>query len=117
MWRPAAALVTQAREARKPLAGHYDPCCEELAARASEEMPKPETRTRGQKSPRCGAPRGARPRSQGDAGRLASAPACLASRPPVPRKHRAPVGAPPPLTGVEGWQTPGAIASRERVVL
>src|SRR6516225_9922533 len=80
MWRPAAALVTQAREARKPLAGHYDPCCQELAARASEEMPKPETRTRGPKSPRCGAPRGAASRSQGTPGRLASAPACLAKQ-------------------------------------
>jgi len=36
------------RKARKPLAGHYDPCCQELAARASEEMPKPETRTRAE---------------------------------------------------------------------
>jgi hypothetical protein len=66
----------RAREARKPLAGHYDPCCKELAARAPQEMAGPETRNRGPKSPRSGAPRGAASRSQGTPGRLASVPAC-----------------------------------------
>jgi hypothetical protein len=36
------------------------------------------------------------------------------SRAPVPRKHRAPVGAPPPLNGWDKLQDPGADASRER---
>src|SRR6185369_11529104 len=31
--------------------GHYDPCCQELAARAPQEMAGPETRNRGRKSP------------------------------------------------------------------
>src|SRR6266536_2455304 len=48
---------------------------EELAARASEEMPKPETRTRRPKITTAER-REARVPTQGDAGRLASVPAC-----------------------------------------
>src|SRR5262245_37619493 len=51
----------QAREARTPPAGHYDPCCEELAVRPSEEMPKTEARIRSQENRHGGAPRGERP--------------------------------------------------------
>jgi hypothetical protein len=47
-------------------------------------MPKPEARTRRPQIATVGAPRGARPRSQGDARRLASASACR-STPGVPR--------------------------------
>ena len=49
-------------------------------------MPEPETRTRMPKNRHGGAPRGARPRSQGDARRLASASACrVMCTPGVPR--------------------------------
>src|SRR5262245_41692128 len=61
-------------------------------------MAGPETRTRGLKSPGKER-REARVPIARDAGHLASAPACEQSQVPVPRKHRAPVGAPPPLTG------------------
>ena len=66
-----------------------------------------------------------------DAGRLASAPArrvtqgrshdafvsCVTRRATGCRCTRAPNGAPPPLTGWENRQTPGAIAPRERIRL
>ena len=42
---------------------------------------------------------------------------CNAVCPPVPRKHRAPVGAPPPLDRGGQLQDPGANAPRERIVL
>ena len=71
------------------------------------EMAGPETRTRAENR-HGGAPRGAASRSQGTQGRLASAPACsVTAGQPVPRKHRAPVGAPPTPHGVEKVARPG----------
>src|SRR5215471_20667892 len=89
-------------------------------------MAGPETRTRGRKSPRCGAPRGAASRSQGTSGRLASAPArrvTQAANACVTRRATGASQAPgadrrsPTPHGVGNWKNPGAIASRERVVL
>src|SRR5262249_26552775 len=51
------------------------------------------------KSPRMERREARRPDRKGRRGASQAPPACLASRPPVPRKHRAPVGAPPPLRG------------------
>jgi hypothetical protein len=77
----------QAREARTPPAGHHDPCCEELAVRSSEEMPRTEARIRSQdKSPRWSAERRASPAH----GTRHASQAWI---------RCAPFGAPPPL----GW--------------
>ena len=116
MWRSAGAAHNRSLgRPRKPLAGHYDPCCQELAARAPQEMAGPETRTRGPKSPGKERREARRPDRKGRRGASQAPPVCrVTAHQPVPRKHRAPVGAPPTPRGVDNLQTPGAIASRER---
>ena len=79
-----------------PPAGYYGPAARLLAERPGNTKSRSRKRGPGDRNRHGGAPRGARPRSQGDAGRLASASACrvmarqgcLAS---TPRRLGAPV--------------------------
>ena len=80
-------------------------------------MPKAETRTRGRKSPRMERREARRPDRKGRRGASQVPRPAASLQAPVPRKHRASVGAPSPLTGWEMLQDPGAIAPRERVRL
>src|SRR5262245_9500711 len=95
---PAAAYATSSREVRKPPLGHYDPGARSSLHDGPEEMlghgsAEPHQKIAG------GAPRGARPRSQGGAGRLASAPARARNTCQGVSQTPAPLGAPPPLIG------------------
>src|SRR5262250_3736273 len=95
VWRPAATARNRAPGGpghRPP--GTIRPGCEELAARAAEEMLQTEARPPAENR-HGGAPRGERPTSL-DAWRLASAwPAASRAGPDGCRCIRAPVGAPP----------------------
>src|SRR5215475_3347631 len=84
VWRPASRLVTAPREVRGPARQALRPGCEELAARAAEEMLQTEARPPAVNR-QGGAPRGERPASWG------------ASRSQARQQRHAPVGAPPPL--------------------
>src|SRR5262245_31173241 len=89
-------LVTAPREVRGPARQALRLGCEELAARAAEEMLQTEARPPAINR-HGGAPKGARPTLL-DAGRLASARTRrVMVRPTGCRCTRAPIGAPPPL--------------------
>ena len=91
-----------ARRALRPVLQGACCTCSRGNAGAGNADPRP-------KIAREGAPRGAASRSQGTQGRLASAPVCrVTAHQPVPRKHRAAVGAPPTPHGVGIDKNPGA---------
>src|SRR5215510_8565246 len=107
VWRPAAAARNRAPGGsghRPP--GTIRPGCEELAARAAEEMLQTEARPPAENR-HGGAPKGARPTLL-DAGRLASARTrYVTARPTGCRCTRAPVGAPPTPRRWESISRPG----------
>src|SRR5262245_14748796 len=108
VWRPAARLVTAPREVRGPARQALRLGCEELAARAAEEMLQTEARPPAGKSPRWSAER----RASYVTGRKAPRKRLACRVMTCPNGCcciRAPVGAPPtPRCGCR-FQGPGAM--------
>src|SRR5262249_37174434 len=107
-------VYARLRRATDPARQALPPVCEELAARIGRKCPR---RKRGPR-PKIAAVERREPRTPDRKGvqrRLASALACLASTPWVPRKHPAPSRRSAPLIrGANASHPPGAIAPRER---
>ncbi len=91
----------QAREVRKPTAGHYDPCREELAARSPEAMPDDGSADPHQKIAEVERRTARVPSAQGTQGASQAPGVPRHGTPAGCRCIRAPVGAPPPLFGAD----------------